>query len=71
MELRKTLENIVKLGRPTFSEITARPLAGWLLYSFLIRIFLQLVILEKEYGKQTRGLNVVGIMKIVDKVIES
>ena len=49
VELSKTLENIVELGRPTCSEITARPLTGWLLYSFLTQIFLQFVVLEKKY----------------------
>ena len=38
--LSKTFKNIVKLGWPTFSEIVARPLACWLLYSFLTQIFL-------------------------------
>ena len=52
VELSKTLENIVKLGRPSFSEIVPWPLAGWHLYSFLTQIFLQLVVLEKEYRKQ-------------------
>ena len=44
------LENIVKLGTLTFSEIIALPFA-WLLYSFLNQIFLLWVILEKEYMK--------------------
>ena len=35
VELSKTLENIVKLERPMFSEVVARPLVDWLLYSFL------------------------------------
>ena len=48
-ELSKTLENIVKLERSSFSEVVARPLVGWHLYSFLTQIFLQLVILENEY----------------------
>ena len=52
VELSKTLENIVKLERPSFSKIVARPLAGWHLYSFLTQIFLQLVVLEKEYRKE-------------------
>ena len=39
VELSKTLENIVELERPTCSEIIARPLAGWHLYSFLTQIF--------------------------------
>ena len=49
VELSKTLANIVELERPSFSEIIARPLVGWLLYSFLTPIFLQLVVLENEY----------------------
>ena len=40
VELSKTLENIVELEMPSFSEIVARPLVGWLLYSFLIQISL-------------------------------
>ena len=66
--LSKALENIVELGRPTCSEIAARPLAGWLLYSFLTRIFLQLVVLKNEYRKQNQGMNIV---KIMDKVVEN
>ena len=50
--LSMNLENIVELGRPACFEIVAWPLAGWLLYSFLINIFLQLVVLEKEYRNQ-------------------
>ena len=50
--LSKTLENIVKLWRPSFSEIVAPPLVGWLLYSFLTQIFLLLVVLEKKCRKQ-------------------
>ena len=69
--LSMTLENIVKLGRPTCSEIIARPLASWLLYSFLTQIFLQMVVLEKEYRKQSREMNIVKIMKIVDKVVKN
>ena len=49
--LSKTLENIVELERPTFSEIIARLLVGWLLYSFLTQIFLLWVVIEKEYMK--------------------
>ena len=37
--LSMTLENIVKLGRLTFSEIFVQP-SAWLLYSFLTQIFL-------------------------------
>ena len=71
VELSKTLENIVELGRPTCSEIVTRPLVGWLLYSFLTLICLQLVILEKEYRKQNRKMNIAAIVKIVDKVLEN
>jgi len=52
VELSKTLENIIELERPSFSEIVARPLVGWHLYSFLTRIFLQLVVLEKDIGSE-------------------
>ena len=41
VELSKTVENIVELERPTFSEVVALTLVDWLLYSFLARIFLQ------------------------------
>jgi len=71
VELSKTLENIVKLERLTFSDIVARPLIGWLLYSFLIQIFLQLVGLEKEYRKRDWEMKIVKIVKIVDKVVEN
>ena len=30
VKLSKTLENIVKLERPTFSDVVAQPLVGWL-----------------------------------------
>ena len=69
--MSKTLENIVELERPTCSEIIARPLTGWHLYSFLTQIFLQLVVLEKEYRKQNWEMNIVDIVKIVDKVVEN
>ena len=59
VKLSKTLENIVKLERPSFSEIVARPLVGWLLYSFLTQIFLQLVVQKKDYRKRNRGMNIV------------
>jgi len=59
--------NIVKLGRPTFSEIFVQPPA-WLLYSFLARIFLQWVGLEKKHRKRNHGMY---IMKIVDKKVEN
>ena len=69
--LSKTLENIVKLERPTFSKVVARPLVDWLLYCFLTQIFLQLVVLEKEYRKQNWETNTVKIVKIVDKVAKN
>ena len=47
--LSMTLENIVKLERPIFSDVIARPLIGWLLYSFLTQIFLQWEVQKKEY----------------------
>ena len=71
VRLSKTLENIMKFGRPTCSEIITRPLADWLLYSFLTQIFLQLVVLEKKYRKQNWEMNIVDIVKIVDKVVEN
>ena len=40
-------------------------------YSFLIQIFLQLVVLEKEYRKQNLGTNIVKIIEIVDKEVEN
>ena len=52
VELSMIFENIVELERPSFSEIIAWPLLDLLLYSFLTQIFLQLVVLEKEYRKQ-------------------
>ena len=58
VELSKTLENIVELERPTFSEVVARPLVDWLLYSFVTQIFLQLVVQKKEYMKLNRGMNI-------------
>ena len=69
--LSMNLQNIMEFGRPTFSEIVAGPLAWWLLYSFLTQIFLLWVILEKEYRKQNRRMNIVKIMKNVDKVVEN
>ena len=62
VELSMNLGNIVELGRP---EIFIRSPA-WLLYSFLDRIFLQWIGLEKKYRKQNQGMNIV---KIVDKVV--
>ena len=59
VELSKTLENIVELERPTFYDVVARPLVGWLLYSFLARIFLQWEVQKKEYRKRNRGMNIV------------
>ena len=61
VERSKTLENIVELERPTFSDIVARPLTSWLLYSFLTQIFLQMVVLERE----CRNLGFRKIVKIV------
>ena len=57
--LSKTLENIMKLGRPIFSEIVARPLSCWFLYSFLTHIFFLCAVLKKEYRKQNQGMNIV------------
>ena len=59
VELSKTLEDIVELERPTFSEVIARPLVDWFLYSFLARIFLQWEVQKKEYRKRNRGMNIV------------
>ena len=59
VELSKTLENIVELERPTFSDVVARPLVGWLLYSFLTQIFLQWEVQKKEYRKRNREMNIV------------
>ena len=59
VELSKTLKNIVELERPIFSEVIARPLVDWLLYSFLTRIFLQWEVQKKEYRKLNRGMNIV------------
>ena len=52
VEQSKTLKNIIELERPTFSEVVARPLVDWLLYSFLALIFLQLVVLKKGIGSE-------------------
>ena len=57
VELSNTLENIVEMERTSFFEIVARPLTSWLLYSFLTQIFLQWIVLEKEYKKQNWGMN--------------
>ena len=59
VELSKTLENIVELGRPSCFDIVAQPLASWLLYSFLALIFLQWEVQKKEYRKRNRGMNIV------------
>ena len=64
--LSTTLKNIVELGRPAFSKIIARPLACWLLYSFLTQIFLLCVVLKKEFRKQNQGMNIMEFVKIVD-----
>ena len=61
--LSMTLENIVELGRPTFSKIFAQPLA-WILYSFLTQIFLLWVVLEKEFIKH----DMENIVRIVSRV---
>ena len=68
VELSKTLENIMKLERPLFSEIVAQPLKSWLLYSFLTHIFLQWLVQEKEYRKQNWAMEIV---KIMDKVVKN
>ena len=68
VELSKTLENIVELGRPSCFDIVAQPLASQLLYSFLSQIFLQWVRLEKEYRKRDRGINIVRFVDKVDMV---
>ena len=57
--LSMTLENIVKLERPTFPEIFVRP-PTWVLSSFLTPIFLLWVVIEKEYIK-------LGVEKIVNR----
>ena len=57
------------MSRAYFVETQA-----WLVrlsYSFLIQIFLQWIVLEKEYKNQNWGMNIVGIMKIVDKMVEN
>jgi len=69
--LSMNLKNIVELGRPTFSEIVTRPLAWWLLYTFLIQIFLLWVVLKKEYREQNHGINIVEFVEIVEKVDEN
>ena len=73
-ELSKTLENTVKLERPYFSEVVARPLVNWLLLSFRTQIFLQLVVQKNEYRKRNRGMNIVDKMNMVntgDKEVEN
>ena len=56
----KKFMNIV--GRAYFVGTQA-----WLvhLYSFLIQIILQLVVLEKKYRKHNRGMNIIKIVRIV------
>ena len=51
VELSMNLENVMELERPSFSEVVARPLVNWLLYSFLAQIFLQWEVQKKEYRK--------------------
>ena len=41
VKLSKTLKNIVKLEKPIFFEVVARPFVDWLIYPFLAWIFLQ------------------------------
>ena len=40
-------------------------------YSFLIQIFLHLVVLEKGYRKQNQGMNIVKIVNKVDKEVKN
>ena len=56
------------MERPTFSDIIAQPLVGWLIYSFLTQIFLQWEVQKKEYRKRNRGMNIVLIVDKVDTV---
>ena len=60
-------ENIVELLNLT-SFLRTQEWLVWLLYFLLTRIFLQLVVLEKEYRKQNWGMNIV---KAVDNVVEN
>ena len=67
-KMSMTLEILVEMMSPTcFEEFIVRTQA-WLPYSFPNRIFLQRLVLEKEYSKQNWELN---IAKIVDKVVEN
>ena len=62
-----SFEKIMKIMSPTCFVGTQ----AWLVHlpcSFLIQLFLQSVVLKKEYRKQNQGIN---IMKIVDKVVEN
>ena len=59
VELSMNLENVVELERSMFSEVVARPLVDWLLYSFVTQIFLQWEVQKKEYRKRNRGMNIV------------
>jgi len=54
---------IVKSVSQSYFEIVVGTQA-WLLYSFLSQIFLQSVVLQKEYMKQNVGM-------IVDKMFEN
>ena len=54
VELSKTLENIVELERPSFSEVVAQPLVGWLLYSFLPQIFFNGRSRKRSIGSKIR-----------------
>ena len=65
--LSLNLENRVEVGRLTFSEIFVWPPACFL-YSFLARIFLQWVGLEKKHRKRNHGMYIV---KIVEKKVKN
>ena len=54
-----------------FSEVVARLLVDWLLYSFVTQIFLQLVVQKKEYRKRNRGMNIVDKMNTGNKEVEN
>ena len=60
-------ENLVDMMRLPFFQIVLGPLSP-LPNSFPMMIFLQLVVQEKEYMNQNRGVNIV---KIVDKMVEN
>ena len=57
----------VDMMRPSGFQILFGPLS-LLPNSFSMMIFLQLVVQEKEYMNQNRGVNIV---KIVDKMVEN